>query len=90
MPRTLIHREELFAILMSDKTKLSLSDNIDISAAGGNTYGSIYYGYSAQSCATIDAVNLKTINDTFKFVVSDLVMKASSSLKTGSKVHPGT
>ena len=29
-----------FAILMSDKTKLSLSDNIDISAAGGNTHGS--------------------------------------------------
>ena len=78
-----------FAILMSDKTKLSLSDNIDISAAGGNTYGSIYYGYSAQSCATIDAVNLKTINDTFKFVVSDLAMKASSSLKNWIKGSSG-
>lgn len=74
-----------FAISMSDKTKLSLSDNIDISAAGENTYGSIYYGYSAQSCATIDAVNLKTINDSFKFVVSDLAMKASSSLKNWIK-----
>ena len=78
-----------FAILMSDKTKLSLSGNIDISAAGGNTYGSIYYGYSAQSCATIDAVNLKTINDTFKFVVSDLAMKASSSLKNWIKGSSG-
>ena len=78
-----------FAILMSDKTKLSLSDNIDISAAGKNTYGSIYYGYSAQSCATIDAVNLKTINDTFKFVVSDLAMKASSSLKNWIKGSSG-
>ena len=78
-----------FAILMSDKTKLSLSDNIDIPAAGGNTYGSIYYGYSAQSCATIDAVNLKTINDTFKFVVSDLAMKASSSLKNWIKGSSG-
>ena len=74
-----------FAILMSDKTKLSLSDNIDISAAGGNTHGSIYYGYSAKSCATIDAVNLETINDSFKFVVSDLAMKASSSLKNWIK-----
>ena len=74
-----------FAILMSDKTKLSLSDNIDISAAGGNTYGSIYYGYSAQSCATIVAVNLKTINGSFKFVVSDLAMQASSSLKNWIK-----
>lgn len=74
-----------FAILMSDKTKLSLSDNIDISAAGGNTHGSIYYGYSAKSCATIDAVNLKTINDSFKFVVSDLAMNASSSLKNWIK-----
>lgn len=74
-----------FAILMSDKTKLSLSDNIDISAAGKNTYGSIYYGYSAQSCATIVAVNLKTINESFKFVVSDLAMQASSSLKNWIK-----
>lgn len=74
-----------FAILMSDKTKLSLSDNIDISAAGGNTHGSIYYGYSAKSCATIDAVNLETINDSFKFVVSDLAMNASSSLKNWIK-----
>ena len=74
-----------FAISMLDKTKLSLSDNIDISAAGGNTHGSIYYGYSAQSCATIDAVNLETINDSFKFVVSDLAMKASSSLKNWIK-----
>lgn len=70
-----------FAISMLDKTKLSLSGNIDISAAGKNTYGSIYYGYSAQSCATIVAVNLKTINGSFKFVVSDLAMQASSSLK---------
>lgn len=74
-----------FAILMSDKTKLSLSGNIDISAAGENTHGSIYYGYSAKSCATIDAVNLETINDSFKFVVSDLAMKASSSLKNWIK-----
>lgn len=74
-----------FAILMSDKTKLSLSDNIDISAAGGNTHGSIYYGYSAKSCATIDAVNLEKINDSFKFVVSDLAMNASSSLKNWIK-----
>ena len=74
-----------FAILMSDKTKLSLSDNIDISAAGGNTHGSIYYGYSAKSCATIDAVNLETINGSFKFVVSDLAMNASSSLKNWIK-----
>lgn len=74
-----------FAILMSDKTKLSLSDNIDISAAGGNTHGSIYYGYSAKSCATIDAVNLETMNDSFKFVVSDLAMNASSSLKNWIK-----
>ena len=74
-----------FAILMSDKTKLSLSGNIDISAAGENTHGSIYYGYSAKSCATIDAVNLETINDSFKFVVSDLAMNASSSLKNWIK-----
>lgn len=74
-----------FAILMSDKTKLSLSDNIDISAAGGNTNGSIYYGSMANSCATIDAVNLETINDSFKFVVSDLAMNASSSLKNWIK-----
>ena len=74
-----------FAISMLDKTKLSLSDNIDISAAGGNTNGSIYYGYRAQSCATIDAVNLETINDSFKFVVSDLAMNASSSLKNWIK-----
>ena len=78
-----------FAILMSDKTKLSLSDNIDISAAGKNTYGSIYYGYSAQSCATIVAVNLKTINESFKFVVSDLAMQASSSLKNWIKGSSG-
>lgn len=74
-----------FAISMLDKTKLSLSGNIDISAAGKNTYGSIYYGYSAQSCATIVAVNLKTINGSFKFVVSDLAMQASSSLKNWIK-----
>lgn len=74
-----------FAILMSDKTKLSLSDNIDISAAGGNTNGSIYYGSMANSCATIDAVNLEAINDSFKFVVSDLAMNASSSLKNWIK-----
>ena len=74
-----------FAISMLDKTKLSLSGNIDISAAGGNTHGSIYYGYSAKSCATIDAVNLETINDSFKFVVSDLAMNASSSLKNWIK-----
>ena len=74
-----------FAILMSDKTKLSLSDNIDISAEGGNTNGSIYYGSMTNSCATIDAVNLETINDSFKFVVSDLAMKASSSLKNWIK-----
>ena len=74
-----------FAILMSDKTKLSLSDNIDISATGENTNGSIYYGSKAQSCATIVAVNLKTINDSFKFVVSDLAMQASSSLKNWIK-----
>ena len=37
------------------------------------------------SCATIDAVNLETINDSFKFVVSDLAMKASSSLKNWIK-----
>lgn len=74
-----------FAISMLDKTKLSLSGNIDISAAGKNTYGSIYYGYSAQSCATIVAVNLKTINNSFKFVVSDLAMQASSSLKNWIK-----
>lgn len=78
-----------FAILMSDKTKLSLSDNIDISAAGGNTHGSIYYGYSAKSCATIVAVDLKTINDSFKFVVSDLAMEASSSLKNWIKGSSG-
>ena len=77
-----------FAILMSDETKLSLSDNIDISAAGGNTNGSIYYGM-AKSCATIDAVNLGTINDSFKFVVSDLAMKASSSLKNWIKGSSG-
>ena len=74
---------------MSDKTKLSLSDNIDISAAGGNTHGSIYYGYSAKSCATIVAVDLKTINDSFKFVVSDLAMEASSSLKNWIKGSSG-
>ena len=74
-----------FAILMSDKTKLSLSGNIDISAEGGNTNGSIYYGSMTNSCATIDAVNLETINDSFKFVVSDLAMKASSSLKNWIK-----
>ena len=78
-----------FAILMSDKTKLSLLDNIDISAAGGNTHGSIYYGYSAKSCATIVAVDLKTINDSFKFVVSDLAMEASSSLKNWIKGSSG-
>ncbi len=77
-----------FAILMSDETKLSLSDKIDISAAGGNTNGSIYYGM-AKSCATIDAVNLGTINDSFKFVVSDLAMKASSSLKNWIKGSSG-
>ena len=70
---------------MLDKTKLSLSDNIDISAEGGNTNGSIYYGSMTNSCATIDAVNLETINDSFKFVVSDLAMKASSSLKNWIK-----
>lgn len=78
-----------FAILMSNATKLSLSDNIDISAAGGNTNGSIYYGSMANSCATIDAVNLETINDSFKFVVSDLAMKASSSLKNWIKGSSG-
>lgn len=78
-----------FAILMSDKTKLSLSDNIDISAAGGNTNGSIYYGSMAKSCATINAVNLETINDSFKFVVSDLAMKSSSSLKNWIKGSSG-
>ena len=77
-----------FAILMSDETKLSLSDKIDISAAGGNTNGSIYYGM-AKSCATIDAVNLGTINDSFEFVVSDLAMKASSSLKNWIKGSSG-
>lgn len=74
-----------FAISMLDKTKLSLSGNIDISAEGGNTNGSIYYGSMTNSCATIDAVNLETINDSFKFVVSDLAMKASSSLKNWIK-----
>ena len=74
-----------FAISMLDKTKLSLSDNIDISAEGGNTNGSIYYGSMTNSCATIDAVNLKTINGSFKFVVSDLAMQASSSLKNWIK-----
>ncbi len=74
-----------FAILMSDETKLSLSGNIDISAEGENTNGSIYYGSKANSCATIDAVNLEMINASFKFVVSDLAMKASSSLKNWIK-----
>lgn len=67
------------AIEISKQTKLTLAGNIDMSAETGDRNGSIYFDMG-ESYTTIDAVNLKSVNDNFKVVVSDLAMNASSSL----------
>lgn len=74
-----------FAILMSDKTKLSLSDNIDISAAG-TTSGSIYYGV-ASTYPVINAENVQNIGENFFVVPSDRTMEVNpvSNWIMGSK-----
>ena len=50
-----------------------------MSAETGDRNGSIYFDMG-ESYTTIDAVNLKSVNDNFKVVVSALAMNASSSL----------
>ena len=67
------------AIKISKQTKLTLAGNINMSAEPGDRNGSIYFDMG-ESYTTIDAVNLKSVNNNFKVVVSDLAMKASSSL----------
>lgn len=67
------------AIEISKQTKLTLAGNIDMSAEPGDRNGSIYFDMG-ESYTTIDAVKLKRVNANFKVVVSDLAMKASSSL----------
>lgn len=67
------------AIEISKQTKLTLAGNIDMSAETGDRNGSIYFDMG-ESYTTIDAVNLKSVHDNFKVVVSDLAMNASSSL----------
>lgn len=67
------------AIKISKQTKLTLAGNINMSAETGDRNGSIYFDMG-ESYTTIDAVNLKSVNDNFKVVVSDLAMNASSSL----------
>lgn len=67
------------AIKISKQTKLTLAGNINMSAETGDRNGSIYFDMG-ESYTTIDAVNLKSVNNNFKVVVSDLAMNASSSL----------
>ena len=67
------------AIKISKQTKLTLAEDIDMSAEPGDRNGSIYFDMG-ESYTTIDAVKLKRVNANFKVVVSDLAMKASSSL----------
>lgn len=68
-----------YAISMANKTKLTLSGVVDISAlCNGGKQGSLYY--SSGSYPTVDATGLTSVNSGFTLAPYYTAMKASSAL----------
>lgn len=69
-----------YAISMADKTQLTLSGNVNISAScDSKKQGSIYYSTSG-SYPTVDATGLTSVNSGFTLAPHYAAMKASSAL----------
>lgn len=78
-----------YAISMANKTKLTLSGVVDISAlCNGGKQGSLYY-YDSGSYPTVDATGLTSVNSDFTLAPYFLAMDSSSALTNWMECSDG-